>query len=361
MKFNRKTFFDSFKKEFGPLEQKQVAGLEFLLTAMEADEHVSDVRHFAYMLATTKHETADTFHPIHEFGSRKYFTGRYGGQTALGRRLGNDTPEEGALYAGVGDVQLTGESNFERAEIELRTQYPDVVADFEARAGRKFDLTVGDQPDDELDPQNAGDPIIAYCIMSAGMRQGWFTGKRLAHFINARQCDYFNARRIINGLDKAKLIASYAVRFERILEAALEHEESAPEPIRVSSRIQPTPATEGTPAAPVAAPVVNVEQKNVESTPSPIVKTASEQVTLIASSGLTRLAKRLSTGTLSTGALATITAFAERNWILLAFASLLIVAGFVTFLVIYRSKHKEKLVEADIRSDASRFNVSFQK
>jgi lysozyme len=123
----------------------------------------------------------------------------------------------------------------------------------------------------------------------------------------------------------------------------------------------PPSVPQGLPPAPVAAPVVNVEQKNVESSPSPIVKTASEQVTLIASSGLTRLGKRLSTGTLSTGALATVTAFAERNWILLAFASLLIVVGFVIFLVIYRSKHKEKLVEADIRSDASRFNVAFEK
>ena len=217
MLINRKLFFTRYRKDFGPLNQFQVDGLNSLLLSIESDPNVTDPRWAAYMLATTKHETADTFRPIHEFGSRQYFIGRYGSQTAVGKLLGNDTPEEGAIYAGRGDVQLTGESNYERAEREVRIQYPQVVADFERRTGRKFDLTAGDQPNDETDPDGAEDPIIAYCVMSAGMRQGWFTGRKLSDYINKTRCDFFNARQIINRLDRARLIASYAVKFEGML------------------------------------------------------------------------------------------------------------------------------------------------
>jgi putative chitinase len=221
MNFDRPKFFEGFRLRFGSIKQAQVDALDQLLAFIENDRYMDDVRWIAYApLATTYHETAYTFLPIHEYGGRKYFIQRYGGQTPLGKRLGNDTPEEGAIYAGEGDVQLTGEANYERAETELRKQYPEVIADFERRTGRVFDLTVGDQPGDEKDPENAGDPIIAYCIMSAGMRQGWFTGKKLSDYISDKGCDFLNARRIINGLDKATTIESYANRFLKILEGA---------------------------------------------------------------------------------------------------------------------------------------------
>jgi hypothetical protein len=47
--------------------------------------------------------------------------------------------------------------------------------------------------------------------------------------------------------------------------------------------------------------------------------------------------------------------------LLLAFAALLIVLGFAAWAIVYRTKHKEKLVEADIRSAPDRFNVAFQR
>lgn len=212
MTFSRTKFFAGYRQVWGGLSQQQVDGLNFLLSAIENDPYITRVPWAAYLLATTKHETADTFQPIHEYGSHAYFVKRYGSQTAVGKRLGNDTPEEGADYAGVGDAQLTGESNFEKAEAALREFYPDVVAEFEARTGKKFDLTVGDQPNDKSDPQNAGDPAIAYCILSYGMRTGMFTGRRLTV-----KTDYKDWRRIINGTDKATLIAGYAKNFEKIL------------------------------------------------------------------------------------------------------------------------------------------------
>ena len=46
------------------------------------------------------------------------------------------------------------------------------------------------------------------------MFRGLFTGKKLADYMNDKETDYYNARRIINGLDKAELIAGYAKEFE---------------------------------------------------------------------------------------------------------------------------------------------------
>jgi hypothetical protein len=160
MRLDRTKFFAGVRSHISVrCRRKQVNGLAFILNAAELDAHLSDVRWLAYILATVKHETADTFQPIHEYGSHAYFVRRYGSQTAIGKRLGNDTPEEGATYAGRGDAQITGESNYEKAEDALRREYPDVVAAFEARTGKKFDLTVGDQPGDDHDPDNALDPV----------------------------------------------------------------------------------------------------------------------------------------------------------------------------------------------------------
>jgi hypothetical protein len=60
----------------------------------------------------------------------------------------------------------------------------------------------------------------ANLIMFAGMILGSFTGKALEDYINAGGCDYYNARRIVNGTDKAELIAGYAETFEAALIAA---------------------------------------------------------------------------------------------------------------------------------------------
>jgi hypothetical protein len=60
-------------------------------------------------------------------------------------------------------------------------------------------------------------PDLAYRIISYGMRNGSFTGKKLADYINAAKADYTNARRIVNALDKAATIEGYAVNFETIL------------------------------------------------------------------------------------------------------------------------------------------------
>jgi len=172
-------------------------------------------------MATVHHETGQVWHPVKEIGSRDYFIKRYGSQTKVGKILGNDTPEEGAIYAGRGLSQDTGETNYERDEKVIRAEYPDVVARFEKRTGKKFDLTVGDQPNDGSDPDNLLDYEIAYCAMSISMRKGLYTGASLSKYIHGNVCDFLGARKIINGTDKAGLIGGYAVKFKTILERSV--------------------------------------------------------------------------------------------------------------------------------------------
>lgn len=208
IKVDRAKFFSEYRDVWGGLSQQQTNGLTHLLDCMEQDLHLTRIEWASYMLATTKHETANTFMPIHEYGGHAYFVRRYGSQTAVGHRLGNLTPEEGAMYAGEGDVQLTGHGNFAKANAALRREYPDLVQAFEARTGQTFDLV--------KNPSEAGDPDLAYAIMSYGMRSGMFTGRHLPDIGR----DYRAWRAIINGTDQAEHIAVFANTFEHILRSA---------------------------------------------------------------------------------------------------------------------------------------------
>ena len=45
------------------------------------------------------------------------------------------------------------------------------------------------------------------------MEKGLFTGKKLADYFDKNEQDWINARRIVNGLDRAEKIAGYAKAF----------------------------------------------------------------------------------------------------------------------------------------------------
>lgn len=195
---DRAAFFNALRKGLlGPtLDQNEVTGCEAILDAMAG----SPLSHAAYALATAYHETAGTMQPIHEYGSRNYFTRRYdikGEKPGLARILGNTQPGDGAKYAGRGYVQLTGRTNYTRAGRELGV---DLVAD----------------------PDLAMQPAIAAKILRKGMDEGWFTGKSLSTYLPngaASSAQFASARRIINGTDRAALIAGYAVKFQSALQA----------------------------------------------------------------------------------------------------------------------------------------------
>ena len=164
-----------------------------LLGCIAADPNISDVRWASYMLATVKHECADTWTPVPERGPDAYFD-KYNAGTPLGIRLGSTNPDDGFRFRGRGYVQITGRANYDRL----------------SRA-----LEMGDQLID--DPDLALNPEIAYRIMSYGMRAGAFSGKKLGDYINGNMCDYYNGRKIINGLDRAGTIRDYAQKLEQML------------------------------------------------------------------------------------------------------------------------------------------------
>jgi hypothetical protein len=59
-------------------------------------------------------------------------------------------------------------------------------------------------------PELALDPAVAVKVAVTGMREGWFTGKKLDDFITLSTSNFVGARKIINGMDKAKEIAALA-------------------------------------------------------------------------------------------------------------------------------------------------------
>jgi putative chitinase len=195
MKFDHPAFLSSYSAVYGQLNDSQSSGLESLLANIELDQDVADLRWAAYMLATVKLECADTFQPITEYGGQSYFN-KYDPGTSIGKSLGNTEPGDGYLFRGRGYVQLTGRTNYGNMNGKLALSGDD-------------DLV--------LHPEVALQPDVAYRIMSYGMRHGTFTGKKLGDYINDAGCDYQQARRIINGLNRADDIAGYAASFESSL------------------------------------------------------------------------------------------------------------------------------------------------
>lgn len=193
MRIDREKFFSLYRAKFGKLTQKQVNGIESFISAMEKFD--LSLRELAYLYATTYHETAHTFLPIEEYGKGR------------GKKYGKAI--DGKKYYGRGYVQLTWDYNYARATKELMVQRPDIVQGVQNRTGQRFDLV-------EF-PEQAMDTEVAAAVLVLGSQQGWFTGKKLSDYINGNMADYKNARRIINGTDKAQLIASYAQKFKEIL------------------------------------------------------------------------------------------------------------------------------------------------
>jgi len=215
---DRAAFFAAVRSSLfgGRLNQSQVEGMDALLDAAPDDMPLEQL---AYCLATAYHETARTMQPIKEFGGTAYYKRMYdiqGDRPAKARELGNLTPGDGAKFAGRGYVQLTGRSNYVRASKEVG-----------------FDL-VGN-------PDLAMQLGIAAVIMYSGMKGGWFTGKKLSDYFKPGLSDPYNARRIINGLDRAAEIAEYHRKFLVALKGAQREAPVAEAPIPPPPDIEPPP------------------------------------------------------------------------------------------------------------------------
>ena len=132
---------------------------------------IVDLRQQAYILATVRHESANTFMPVKEYGSMAYLTSK-----------------PYFPFIGRGFIQLTHKTNYE-----------------------KFGKLLGVDLFNNM--ELACEPETAWKILELGMTRGLFTGKKLDDYFNDEITDYVNARKIVNGLDQCGLIAHYAEEY----------------------------------------------------------------------------------------------------------------------------------------------------
>jgi putative chitinase len=180
-------FYLSAHGAFGLLRQPQVDGINVLLQAFAVASW--PISWAAYGLATAWHETNQKMEPVEE----AFFLGDKAGDSY--RRKLRYFPHYGRGY-----VQLTWERNYRTADHAL---------------GLNGALVTN--------PDLALEPDIAARVMVKGMEAGFFSGVKLADYLpstgRALPSQFEQARHIINGTDKAALVASYATKFQAALQA----------------------------------------------------------------------------------------------------------------------------------------------
>lgn len=159
-----------------------------------------------YILATVRHECYHPtlnpdMNPIRE-GFAKTNQGAINAVTKLyqsGKIKKNyalPDAQTGQSYYGRGYAQITHKVNYEIL-------------------GKAIDVDLANHPDKALEPE------ISAKILVVGSTHGLFTGKKISDYITEEGPDYYNMRRVINGLDKADLIAGYAKEIEHAIKLGL--------------------------------------------------------------------------------------------------------------------------------------------
>jgi hypothetical protein len=130
----------------------------------------------AYVFATAEHES--------HFG--RFMMELADGSDYEGRAdLGNTQPGDGTRFKGRGFVQITGRRNYRIW-------------------GQKLGIDLLSSP------EKASIPEVAVKILVRGMRDGNFTNFSLSDFFSPGERDFFNARKIVNGWNRADLIEQMA-------------------------------------------------------------------------------------------------------------------------------------------------------
>ncbi len=195
-KINREKFFTKYP--FRPLIQSQVDNLNFLFDKLDTSASLNRLSEYSYVLATLKLETADTFAPVKEAYWLKPESRRIAVLKKMYAGRKSIIHSSGRLYYGRGYVQLTHIDNYIKMNEYVQKRFPD------------NDLV--------KNPDLACEPEAAWIILETGMSNGLFTGKKLINYFTDKKVDFYNARRIINGLDRAGLVQAYAEKYWAELE-----------------------------------------------------------------------------------------------------------------------------------------------
>ena len=185
---DEKIFFDTIRVTLfgGRLSRVQVDRVQALLIEMQRVELVTPERG-AYILATAHWET-DRFNAMEEYASGEAYEGR--------SDLGNVKPGDGKRYKGRGFPMLTGRRNYQMAS----------------------EMTGRDLIEN---PALASDPDLSAMVIVLGMMGGLFTKRSLAAFINDGKTDFIQARKVVNGLDRAEVVADLAERYLQAITLAI--------------------------------------------------------------------------------------------------------------------------------------------
>lgn len=220
---DKPSFYDAYRKQFGPLKPQTVDTLEAIINVFNQNSSDFDIEKKAYMLATVKHECGPDMQPITEnmnytsaariaavwptrftVSSAQSFVRNPEklGNTVYANRLGNGNfaSGDGYRYRGRGiGAQFTGRVNYEKFS-------------------KMFGVDLVNHPELALDLNLGAKILYSGCI------NGYFTGVGLGNYINPGKVDYKNARRVVNadvGLNGAR-IAALAVKFEKILRSSVQ-------------------------------------------------------------------------------------------------------------------------------------------
>ncbi|MDR6815275.1 hypothetical protein J2X76_000429 [Neorhizobium sp. 2083] len=202
MQLDHRVFFDLVRTKLfgGRLTSGQVEGLTAILDGWSARAAQGGNDPLAYVLATAFHETAATMQPVRETlaASDRTAIARLEQAFAAGKlgsvRMPYWRPDEnGRSWLGRGLVQLTHRRNYE-AMSEITG----------------IDLLT--------DPGRAMEMPVSVAILIEGMRRGSFTGRKLDDYFGPGRADWTGARKIINGNDRAELVARHARVFAQALD-----------------------------------------------------------------------------------------------------------------------------------------------
>lgn len=205
---DRAIFFSHIRNDpfSGTMTQSQGQGVNALIDAWPA---TVTLQQMAYVLATVFHETGARMVPVRE-GFKRTDKEARAYVKRQGYKYAEPDPVTGEVYYGRGLPQATWARNYKLL-------------------GDRIGVDLYHNPDLMLNP------AIGEAILFEGMIHGLFTGKCLDDYFKPDGwTDPLNARRIINGMDRAGMIAGYYTAFLTALQAANGQTVVIPEPERTT-------------------------------------------------------------------------------------------------------------------------------